>query len=337
MVRIREAARLDGGQICEATLQNADMRVTILGFGAITRAWQVMRRGKPVHIVLGYQRVHDYFDDDNALGIIAGRVANRTARGRLPLGGRIFQLARNEGANHLHGGVRGLGKRCWAMEADSTANAVRLSYFSPDGEEGYPGSIAFAVIIRLGDSSVTYEMTGQPDRDTPVNLAQHSYYNLTGGGTVMAHRLRVPSHFYTPVDGEGIPLGGLRPVESTRFDFRTPAVIAEADPQGEGIDVNLALDDADKGRRFAAQLWEAGGLTLKVWSDQPGLQVYDGRKLRPSGPGHGGAEYGPNSGLCLEPQHFPDSINRPEFPSVIATPESPYRQNLLVQVAEELA
>lgn len=322
-----ELGQIDAQEVHEACLRDGDVTVSILSLGCITRDWRV--GGVPV--VLGYHDAVLYLDNPNYFGIIAGRCANRIAGGRFALNGQKVQLARNEGANHLHGGIRGLGARNWQIDMDGPRR-LRLTCHSPDGEEGYPGTVKFTVQISLSGHRLSYDMRAAPDRPTPVNLAQHSYYNLAGTGTIWDHRLQIAAPAFTPADQGGIPTGQIASVAGTRFDFTAPRHMAQADPAQEGTDINLVLD-MDRPTGAPAATVTAAGLRLRLWTDQPGLQLYNAMHLGPTAGGHDGQVYNRFSGLCLEPQHFPDTPNHPNFPPILCTPDAPYRQRLEVEIA----
>ncbi|MEO0912459.1 MAG: aldose epimerase family protein [Pseudomonadota bacterium] len=326
--------RHNGREVREAVLESADARIAILNYGCVVRDWRVEAAGRAVPCVLGFEEFAPYPEHSKSFGIIAGRVANRIRGGRFSLGGEEFQLAANEGENTLHGGPEGLGKRLWEMEADGPSGVV-LRYRSPHGEMGFPGNVDFEVRFELVGPELICEMRGQPDRPTPINLAQHSYYNLDGRGDVVDHVLEIAADQYTPVDAELLPTGGVLPVGGTHMDFRTPVQIGERDLEGAGIDLNLVLNaEGRKPDVPVATLWsEETELELTLFSDQPGLQLFNAPKMAIAVPGHDGAEYGAFGGVCLEAQGFPDAVNRPEFPSVIATPDAPYYQRLGVRIA----
>ncbi len=334
MTRIRDIAEHEGHPVREAVLESDRARVAVMSYGAAIRDWRVPAPdGREVPCVLGFPDFAPYPEHSRAFGIIAGRVANRTARGRFTLDGVTHELPVNNGPNHLHGGPQGLGKRLWDMESDG-AQAVILSYRSPDGEMGYPGRVTFRVRISLDAARLTWEMSGDPDRPTPINLAQHNYYNLDGAGDVLEQRLWLAASRYTPVDDTQIPTGAIESVAGTPLDFRQPARIGKVDPDRQGADHNLVLDvDRDRMQPAARLASDRSGLALRMWTDQPGVQLFTARPLDVAVPGHDGARYGAFAGVCLEAQHFPDSLNRPDFPSIIATPEAPYRQRLTVEIA----
>ena len=333
----RQFGRLrDGRAVEEIVLESGHAAVSVLNYGCVVRDWRVDGERGTVPVVLGFRKLGHYEQHSRSHGVIAGRVANRIAQGRFRLEGREVEVTVNEPPHHLHGGAVGLQRRIWEMEGEARANAVHLRYASPDGEEGYPGAVDFEVIYRLEEDRLVCEMRGAPDRPTPINLAQHNYYNLAGAGDVRDHVLWIAAQDYTPVDGEMIPEGSVLPVEGTRYDFTTPRALAEADPEAEGYDINLVLDpDRDRNRAAAEVICPRTNLKLALWADQPGLQLFDAAGSDVPVPGHEGVLYGAFSGLCLEAQHFPDSVNRPDWPTILASPEEPYFQRLAVRISND--
>lgn len=330
-VATRIFGRHEGREVIEARLESASASISVLSYGAVIRDWRV---GAGAPCVLGFDRFEDYPAHSRSFGIIAGRVANRTAGGRFTLGGETFQLACNNGPHHLHGGEKGLGRAHWSLESDSAATALRLTCASPDGDDLYPGAVDFAVEMRLDGSTLTMEMSGAPDRPTPINLAQHNYYNLGGGADIRGHVLRMAADRYLSVDETLIPDGPPRTVEGTIFDFRTARTLAGPDEAGLVIDHNLCLtEDRDPAAPAATLTNPDSGLTLTLTTDQKGVQLYTARPLDVEVPGLDGRRYGPHAGVCLEPQAWPDALNRPDFPAIIATPDAPYRQRLILDIA----
>ncbi|MEX5727362.1 aldose 1-epimerase [Rhodovulum iodosum] len=322
----RQVGTLNGAPLMRAVLDSGAMRVAILNLGCITQDWRVAQRGRDVPVVLGHADPMAYAGSSGFLGAVVGRVANRTGFGRFTLGGQEYALPVNMPPHHLHGS---LGTKLWSMEADSGAGAVRLSYTSPDGEDGYPGRVAFTVTITLKAPRLTYEFEATPDRETPVNLAQHNYYNLMGGGDVYGHAVEIAAQRYTPADATLLPTGEIAPVAGTRFDFTSARRLAEADPDRQGYDLNYVLD----GGQPAATVRAPNGLTLRLTTDRPGLQFYTAGGLGAVDGGHEGQTIGPFAGLCLEPQGFPDALNKPGFPPILCSPEAPYAQRLEVEVS----
>jgi aldose 1-epimerase len=318
-----------GRPVEQIVLESADGAVSILNYGCIVRDWRIDGPNGSLPMVLGFPRLEDYIHHSRSHGAIVGRVANRTAGARFSLDGLTYDLTPNDGPNHLHGGPLGLGRRIWEMEADTASGLVQLTYASPDGEEGYPGAVDFTVTYRLEGPRLVCEMSGRPDRPTPINLANHNYYNLGGAGVVRDHVLWIDAPQYTPVGPDLIPDGTLRSVEGTDLDFRQPREIDETE-----IDTNLVLNPArDRSRPVARVECPRTEVSLRLWTEEPGLQVYDAFSMTIDVPGHDGQSYGPYAGLCLEAQHFPDSLHNPEWPTIIRSPEAPYFQRLAVEIS----
>lgn len=332
---MKVVGRHDGREVIEHTLECGAQRVSVLNYGCVVRRWIFDTKTGPRDLVLGFDGFDPYPEHSKSFGIIAGRVANRTHNGRFQLNGKSYQLTQNDGRHHLHGGNIGLGKRVWQMDVHSENNSVCLTYFSPEGEEGYPGNVTFEVEYQLNRSGLVCEMRGIPDSPTPINLAQHNYYNLDGGGDIRDHSLQVDALSYLPVDNELIPTGAPDSVDGTRFDFRNIKRISEADPEKRGHDHNLVLNNSRDIAEPAAQLTSSDGLlTLSLMTDQPGIQLYTAATLSMDVAGIEGRQYQQFGGICLEAQHYPDSLNNSTFPDIICTPDNPYSQKLLLLLEE---
>lgn len=317
-------------------------RVRWISRGATLVAWQVPdRHGAVADIVLGFDDETGYASSDNPhFGCTTGRYANRIAGGKFILDGKTYELALNNGPNHLHGGPDcGLDKVEWQGESfqNDQGSGVRFHYLSPDGEEGYPGNLDVKVVYTLdrnGALRIDYEAT--TDRPTHVNLTNHAYFNLAGHGspTALNHVLRLHASRYTPKDATGIPTGEIADVAGTPFDFRqaTPlgARIGQlAGNDAGGYDHNFVLDGALGEFRWIAELSEPeSGRTLNVYTDQPGVQLYTANFLKGQR-GKGGAVYAGHSAVCLETQRFPDSPNKPHFPSTLLQPGETYRHTCI--------
>jgi len=332
-----------GGEVQRFVLRNRPgMEAQILTYGGtVMRLTAPDRRGRYADVTLGYPTLADYLADDQYFGGIIGRHANRIAGARFEIDGLVHHLGRNCGQHSLHGGAAGFDKVLWNA-TDAAVNPsgaqLRLEYVSPDGEQGYPGTLSVGATYTLtDDDSLRLHCTATTDRPTVVNLTQHSYFNLDGGSDVLGHVLQIHAQRFTPTDEQQIPTGELRAVAGTPFDFRQPmaigARIGAADEQlrvANGYDHNWVIDKSPDDLAVMASLYEPiCGRRLQVLSNQPGLQFYsgnslDGRRRRPDGRAHG---Y--RSGLCLEPQHFPDSPNRPAFPSVVLRPGSVYDHTII--------
>jgi len=328
----------DGKRIDIYTLRNeAGVEVQAMTYGATILSWKTPDRdGRLADIVLGLDGPARYLKGDSPyFGAIVGRYGNRIGSARFTLDGRTYTLAANDGVNHLHGGVRGFDKVTWQASrgTDGRGPAVTFSRTSPDGEEGYPGALTVRVTYTLtakNELIVDYEAT--TDKPTVLNLTQHSYFNLAGDGDILGHELRINADRYTPVDKTLIPTGELATVEGTPFDFRKPtrigARIGSEHPQmqfGRGYDHNWVLSRSGGGLSPAAELYDPkSGRTLQVATTEPGLQFYSGNFLDGTLTGKG-RTYGHRSGLCLETQRFPDSPNKPSFPTTVLRPGEKYR------------
>ncbi len=308
------------------TLADGPVRVTLLSHGCTVQSWMV----GDVPVVLGYADADAYRDAPTFMGAVVGRVANRIAQGRFVLDGAAWALPCNDGAHHLHGGPGGYWARDWEIVA-ATPQAVQLRLHDAHLDQGYPGAVDVTVTLRLRDHCLSWEMCATPDRPTPVNMAQHVYFNLAGAGDIRDHALQLAAAQVTPVDAALIPDGPPCPVAGTRDDFRTPRRLRDADPDGAGHDINFVLDRAADTAPQAV-LRAPSGMALSLWTDQPGLQLYTGAGLRAHAPPAPGPAHGPFAGLCLEAQGFPDAVNRPDFPSVIATPARPRRQRTAIAI-----
>ncbi|MGD1886789.1 MAG: aldose epimerase family protein [Cohaesibacteraceae bacterium] len=325
---------IDANRLETFRLEDGGVALSLLNYGAITHGWWVRQGSANIPVVLGYRDPTLYLSDEAYIGAIVGRIANRTGGGKLVVDGQSFQLTQNEGINHLHGGRNGLNRKLWAMEKDSANRAVRLSVVSPDGDEGYPGEARISVTVTLQGNTVTYDMQAMVDRPTPINLAQHNYYNLMGQGTIWPHVLTSPADRMTPTEKDGIPTGRLGLVRGSCLDFTEEITFGVTDPGHKGIDVNLVLPDLHDPIEPIAEVRAHNGLQLRVWSDQPGFQLYTGAALQGSTGAHGDQTIKPFAGFCLEPQGYPNAVNTPAFPSIMVTPEMPYRQTTRVEIME---
>lgn len=292
------------------------------------------RSGDVADVVLGFDDLEGYLGDAEYHGATVGRFANRIAGGRFVLDGVEHHVPANEGANALHGGTQGFDRQMWtAQPLGGEHPSVRLSRRSADGEMGFPGTLDVSVTFTVEGDDLVIDYEAVTDRATVVNLTQHAYFNLAGGGTAEDHVLQVDATGYLPIGPDLLPLGPVEPVEGSPFDLRTPVRVGDrirqAHPQvvgARGIDHTYVLDGDRSGVRRAARLEHPGtGRTLEVWTDQPGLQVYTGNMLDATTVGRGGVLYRQGDAVCLEPQHFPDSPNRPDYPSTVLRPGETYR------------
>ena len=308
-----------------------EVSVTNYG-GAVTSLKTPDRDGNFGEIALGFEKLDDYVHNPRYFGALIGRHANRIARGRFSLDGVEYQLPCNNGANHLHGGFKGFDKRVWDVR--KSEDTLHLTYFSKDGEEGYPGNVTAAVDYTLLDNELRVDYRATTDRDTIVNLTNHSYFNLRGDGTILDHELTLNADQFTPVSKDLIPTGEIRFVEGTPMDFRKGKAIgseikAPYDQLGftGGYDHNFVVNDYDGSLRSAGRLYEPStGRVLEVLTTQPGMQFYSGNFLDGTFVGRNGFAYVKYAGLCLEPQHFPDAPNHSRFPSTVLRPGEEYQQ-----------
>jgi aldose 1-epimerase len=331
----------DGVPVTQFTLVNRHgMRVKILDFGGIITEIHVPDRdGRFADVALGFDRLEPYLGESPYFGALIGRYGNRIAKGRFVLGSHEYQLPTNNGNNHLHGGNYGFDKVLWeaSVEGSSIGNELRLRYLSADGEEGYPGNLDVQVVYSLTDENeIAVRFSATTDQPTPVNLTQHSYFNLAGiggCGDILGHELFIDADGFVTIDAEAIPLGEVRPVAGTPFDFRQPRLIgehlAEKDEQlanGQGYDHCFVLNRQAASRELtrAVRVRDPGsGRVLELFTQEPGVQFYSGNFLDGSLAGKGCA-YPFRGGFCIEPEHFPDSPNRPAFPNTILRPGETY-------------
>jgi aldose 1-epimerase len=324
------------------------MVAKVMTYGATHTALDVPDRdGKPDDVVLGFDSITGYLQKEPYFGAVVGRVGNRIAKGRFTLDGETYQLETNNGPNHLHGGIKGFDKVIWDAKVirDAGGSAVEFRYLSRDGEEGYPGNCHVTVVYSLRNSAlwIRYEVT--TDKDTPVNVTNHSYFNLGGAenGGILDQVLTLYADSYTPVDATLIPTGEIRPVAGTPMDFRKPTRIGEhlkeAGGDPVGFDHNFVVNAADgrgpaglTGAAHVATVYDPGsGRVMDAWSTEPGVQFYSGNFLDGTLTGKKGVVYRQYWGIALETQHFPDSVNHPNFPSYVLHAGDTYRSSTVYQ------
>jgi aldose 1-epimerase len=331
-VVIEPAGTVEDEPVRRAVLRNGrGLEAAVSSFGA-TLEWLRLpgRDGAPVDLVLGFDHPRDYAERPGSVGATVGRFANRIAHGRFTLDGRTYELPRNQDGRHsLHSGPRGLGLRNWSLEAVAGACAVRLAIVSPDGDNGFPGRLVAGCTYELDEADVLrIEMTATTDAATPVNLVNHTYWNLAGGGTIDGHLLQLHADRVLEVDEELIPSGRILEVAGTSLDYRRPRRLDDRGPPrldhcflvpGQGLRPVARLEDPASGR------------ALELLADQPGVQVYSASKLDVAG--RGGRHYGPGSGLCLETEALPDAPTHAHFPSAILRPGEVYRHRMECRLA----
>ncbi len=319
---------LGGAPVFEVEIaSSAGASAKVVTWGAVLRDLVVPIASGLQRVVLGLNRLEDYVAHSPHFGAVPGRFANRIANGRFVLDGVEFRLDRKPGEKHtLHGGPHGFGHRLWTLDAHD-AGSASLSLQSPDGDAGFPGALTATCIYRmLEPATLRVELSAVSDKPTIVNLTQHSYFNLDGSPDVLDHELTLFADFYTPADDELIPTGEIRTVAGTPYDFRSTRSVR--DPRGVRYDTNFVARrpvDADGLAPLARVRSPRNGMTLSLFSTEPGVQFYDAANLNCPATGLGGAHYGPHAGLCLEPQAFPDSPNHRHFTDRVLRPGGHYR------------
>jgi len=338
----------DGASVEIYTLRNRNgCEARILTYGGIVQSLKVPdRNGNFGDVVLGFDDFDGYIKNDPHFGALIGRYGNRIAKGKFTLHGVTYTLALNNGPNHLHGGNKGFDKKVWKAMSLLTPDgpALQLTYFSKDGEEGYPGNLSVTAVYTVTeDDALKLEFTATTDKDTVCNLTHHSYFNLRGSGNILDHVVYINADQFTPVDSTLIPTGELRPVAGTPFDFRQPspigARIGNNDEQikfANGYDDNWVLNHPPGKLGLAARVSEpTTGRVMEVWTTAPGLQFYTGNFLDGTLTGKGGWVYQFRDGFCFEPQGFPDSPNHPSFPSTGLKPGETYHNTILYKFSTE--
>jgi len=318
----------DGKKVYLYTLTNKDgMEVKISNYGCTITGWIAPdKNGNKSNIVLGFDSLERYTRAVPYFGAVVGRYGNRIAKGQFTLDGTTYKLATNNGPNHLHGGNKGFDKRVWdVLPIDENKPLLVLHYISKDGEEGYPGNADVTVKYTLTDKDeLEIEYNATTDKATPINLTNHSYFNLTGDvrNTILDHTVWIDADSYTPMDNTSIPTGEIKPVKGTPFDFTSPHKVGERiDSVRNGYDHNFVLNKKPNAFKRVASVFDAlSGRKLEVYTTEPGLQFYSGNFLSPSLKTSGGQPIGRRTGLCMETQHFPNSPNQPNFPNTILRP-----------------
>lgn len=329
MVAVSPFGTFEGKEVLQYTLTSASgVEIDIINWGVVVRDWRVPVKGGKRSVVLGLEKFEDYPVHSPYLGAIAGRVANRIGGARFELDGKSYQVAANESGNSLHGGPHGLARQVWGAEADDATNSVVFSITSQDGDSGYPGNISVKATYRLDGNRLRLELGATTDRPTPLSLVQHHYFNLGTGDDVLDHRYWFAGGAYTELDDETlIPTGNiLEARRGSKWDFRTARTLRDGSGAPVAYDGNLVLDTGrDPAKPAGIVTGPDGELTMKLWTDRPGIQFYNAVTTQlPRGIGLGGKTYGPFSGFCTEDQAFPDAVNHPHFPNIIITPDRPY-------------
>ncbi|MCV0425582.1 MAG: galactose mutarotase [Roseibium sp.] len=315
----------DGTPVEEITLKKGALEASVLTLGAIIRDLKVDGQS----VVLGFDDLESYLEHSPYFGAIVGRCANRIAGGRLTIGETRHQLDLNDRGNHLHGGSTGFARRVWQVEQHDKAS-VLLKLVSDDGDMGYPGRVETLVRYTLtGSGALRVKISAKTDTTTPVNLTQHSYFNLDGSDTILDHTLEIAADSYLPVDDYLLPTGEIRKVEWTPFDFQDGRRLRrKVGEEAVVYDHNFCLSETPRSQvEFAAALESGDGeRRMEVWTTEPGLQLFDAANLNVEVPGLSGKRYGAHAGVCLETQLWPDGVNRAGFPNVLLQPDETYNQ-----------
>ncbi|MDB9857471.1 galactose mutarotase [Amylibacter sp.] len=311
-----------------AVLENSMAQVLLLNLGCITQCWQLAGWPTTRSAVLGYADPANYERNPHYLGAIIGRVANRIEGGQFSLNTKLYKLDQNEGSNTLHGGSSGLSQRIWEMDRDGTS-AVQFRLLSKDGEQGFPGTVAFSVTVVLEGSTLTYDLQADVSEPTPINMTQHNYYNLNGAGTIAGHCLQIPADKMLSANKDGIPKQ-VCSVTGTPYDFNQSGSLTPK--LARDIDTSYCLKNT---QNLPIKLTNQHGAHLKLETNQSGLQVYTAGKLTNVNTPFGSQNHNSFSGICLEPQAYPNAVNRSDFPSIIAFPDAPYRNTLKLTLTDE--
>lgn len=329
----------DGKKVDAYILTNKNgLKAKIITYGAMLTEMHVPdKNGKLGDVVLGHDKLEDYLDGHSYLGVTTGRVANRIAKGKFTLDGKEYTLAKNNDPNHLHGGNIGIDKKVWSARVVRSKNgqAVAFSHTSPNGDEGYPGALKMKVTYTLTDNDeLQIDYLATTDKATPVNLTNHAYWNLAGKGTILDHVLHLNADHYTPVDNTGIPTGEILKVDDVMSFLKPTKIgsrIAKLTGDPGGYDHNYCLNKTEFGKlSLAARVEDSwSGRVLEIFTTEPGIQFYTGNYLDGSEVGKGGWKYKFRNAFCLETQHYPDSINQPQFPSTVLRPKEKYTQTTI--------
>ena len=319
----------EGEEVVEVEIAStAGARAKIITWGAALRDLHVPSRNGLQRVVLGFDDLATYVSASPHCGAIPGRFANRIKDGRIHVGGRDYQLDLNQdGKHHRHGGRKGFGKRVWRV-IDATRDSVTLGLTSNDGDMGYPGTLEARCTYRLEEpATLTIELSATTDKPTIINLTNHSYFNLDGDPTISQHTVQIAADKILPLDADDIPTGEIRNVKGTPYDFANAKAVGDQ----TRFDINYVLENNGKHAHAATVTSPKSGITLECWTTQPGLQFYDGAKLDLAAKGVkglDGAAYGPRAGLCLEPQHYPDTPHHADWPSVVLEPGQTFNERI---------
>lgn len=331
-VAVEKFGEFEGKPVEQFKLKSdSGVEVDIISWGVLVRDWRVPVAGGKRSVVLGFEQFDSYPKASPYFGSLAGRVANRIRNATFSLDGKTYTVARTIGEHALHGGPAGIGRLVWDGEADSASNAVRFTHSSPDGAMGFPGNVTFTATYTLTGNRLRLDIAAKADRRTPINVVQHQYFNLGTTGDVLDHTYKINASAYTELAGPLIPTGAILPVEGTIWDFREGRTMRDAAGKPIDYDGNVVLPTD---RKFEDPVAIVTGpdkaLTLKLYTDQPGLQVYNSVTTDASAEGK---HFGHHCGFCLEDQGLPDSVNHPHFPSIIYGPDRDYSHRVDIEIA----
>lgn len=331
-VAVEEFGSFEGKRVDQFKLKSdTGVEVDLISWGVVVRDWCVPVAGALRSVVLGFDGFDAYPAHSPYFGALAGRVANRIRNGRFALDGTTYELGRNFGQHTLHGGPEGIGRQVWSGEADSAGNAVRFTLDSPDGAMGFPGNVKFTATYTLSGNRLRLDIAAKADRRTPINVVQHQYFNLGTGADVLDHSYKIASSAYTELGEQLIPTGAILPVGGTVWDFRAGRTMRDAAGKPIDYDGNVVLGtDRQFEEPVAVVTGPDQALTLKLRTDQPGLQVYNSVTTNVSAEGK---QFGHHCGFCLEDQGLPDAVNQPHFPSTIYGPDRDYSHRVDIEIA----
>ncbi|ODT75324.1 MAG: galactose mutarotase [Pelagibacterium sp. SCN 64-44] len=301
------------------------VRVDLISYGVVVRDWRVPMSGGERGVVLGFDNFEAYPAHSPHFGSLAGRVANRIKDASFDLGGKTYRLPANAGTLQLHGGAEGLGRQVWDGHVNKAANSVTFTHLSPDGAMGYPGNLNLTAVYTLTGNRLRLDLSATTDQPTPISLVQHQYFNLGTSDTVLDHTVQLESSAYTELGADLAPTGAILPSAGTIYDLRRSRIMRDAAGAPVDYDIGMVLDSGrDPAKPIATVTGPDGALTLRLWSDRPGLQFYNGVWTDVPVPGLDGKRYGKHAGFCLEDQAFADAVHNPHFPNVIHSPDRPY-------------
>jgi aldose 1-epimerase len=331
---IEDIGELEGQKLLRVTLENEHAQISFLTLGCITQSWIIPTENGPLDVVLGFDDPIDYLQNRDYFGTTIGRVANRISGAKFSLNGSEYHLDKNGPGMTLHGGSKGLSTRMWQLDEASKERA-QFSYHSPHLEGGFPGNVDVKLTLTLDGSALRYSIDAAVDRPTPLNFAQHNYYNLLGEGPIWTHEMQIDASRYTPLGDDLLPTGEVASIEGTRFDFCQRRQFGAADPSHEGIDMAYVLDEERDLELPVAQVNAPNRVELSLKTNQPCLQTYNGNNQSVETSGARGRKFGRCSAICIEPQKHSNAVNTPAFPSIIVTPDAPYHYWAEIDIAQK--